>query len=75
MAPSDSRSVNRYGHGHSLCKFPINVTVPPNPTSRYLKCRGGKLTGRPQRRTRYTPPDLLHRGAEDGVTPTCVVPS
>ena len=28
MAPSDSRSVNRYGHGHSLCKFPINVTVP-----------------------------------------------
>jgi hypothetical protein len=29
MAPSDSRSVNRYGHGHSLCKFPINVTVPP----------------------------------------------
>ena len=28
MAPSDSRSVNRYGHGHSVCKFPINVTVP-----------------------------------------------
>ena len=28
MAPSDSRSVNRYSHGHSLCKFPINVTVP-----------------------------------------------
>ena len=28
MAPSDSRSVNRYGQGHSLCKFPINVTVP-----------------------------------------------
>ena len=28
MAPSDSRSVNRCGHGHSACKFPINVTVP-----------------------------------------------
>ena len=28
MAPSDSRSVNRYGHGHLVCKFPINVTVP-----------------------------------------------
>jgi hypothetical protein len=30
MAPSDSRSVNRCGHGHLACKFPINVTVPPN---------------------------------------------
>jgi transposase len=29
MAPSDSRSVNRCGHGHLACKFPINVTVPP----------------------------------------------
>ena len=28
MAPSDSRSVNRCGHGHLACKFPINVTVP-----------------------------------------------
>jgi hypothetical protein len=28
VAPSDSRSVNRYGHGHLVCKFPINVTVP-----------------------------------------------
>ena len=28
MAPSDSRSVNCYGHGHWVCKFPINVTVP-----------------------------------------------
>ena len=28
MAPSDSRSVNCYGHGHLVCKFPINVTVP-----------------------------------------------
>ena len=28
MAPSDSRSVNRYGHGPLVCKFPINVTVP-----------------------------------------------
>ena len=29
MAPSDSRSVNRYVHGKLACKFPINVTVPP----------------------------------------------
>ena len=28
MAPSDSRSVNRCGHAHLACKFPINVTVP-----------------------------------------------
>ena len=28
MALSDSRSVNRCGHGHLACKFPINVTVP-----------------------------------------------
>ena len=28
MAPSDSRSVNRHGHGPLVCKFPINVTVP-----------------------------------------------
>ena len=28
MAPSDSRSVNRCGHGHLACKFPINVTIP-----------------------------------------------
>ena len=28
VAPSDSRSVNRYGHGPLVCKFPINVTVP-----------------------------------------------
>ena len=28
MAPSDSRSVNCYGHGHLVCKSPINVTVP-----------------------------------------------
>ena len=28
MAPSDSRSVNHYGQGHLVCKFPINVTVP-----------------------------------------------
>ena len=28
MAPSHSRSVNRYGHGPLVCKFPINVTVP-----------------------------------------------
>lgn len=28
MAPRDSRSVNRCGHGHLACKFPINVTVP-----------------------------------------------
>ncbi|MFZ0459733.1 MAG: hypothetical protein WAM17_15085, partial [Rhodoplanes sp.] len=28
VAPSDSRSVNCYGHGHLVCKFPINVTVP-----------------------------------------------
>ena len=28
MAPSNSRSVNRCGHGHLACKFPINVTVP-----------------------------------------------
>jgi hypothetical protein len=28
MASSDSRSMNRYGHGPSVCKFPINVTVP-----------------------------------------------
>jgi hypothetical protein len=27
-APSDSRGVNRYDHGPSVCKFPINVTVP-----------------------------------------------
>ena len=30
MAPSDSRRVNRCGHGHLACKFPINVTVPSN---------------------------------------------
>jgi hypothetical protein len=28
VAPSDSRSVNCYGQGHLVCKFPINVTVP-----------------------------------------------
>jgi hypothetical protein len=28
VVPSDSRSVNRYGHGPLVCKFPINVTVP-----------------------------------------------
>ena len=33
MAPSDSRSVNRCGHGHLACKFPINVTVPSLPVS------------------------------------------
>jgi transposase-like protein len=36
MAPSDSRSVNRYGHGHSLCKFPINVTVPASELSKLV---------------------------------------
>ena len=34
MAPSDSRSVNRCGHGHLACKFPINVTVPLSPIAR-----------------------------------------
>jgi hypothetical protein len=29
MAPRDSRSVNRCGHAHLACQFPINVTVPP----------------------------------------------
>ena len=29
MAPRDSRSVNRCGHAHLACKFPINVTMPP----------------------------------------------
>ena len=29
MAPSNNRSVNRCGHGHLACQFPINVTVPP----------------------------------------------
>jgi hypothetical protein len=28
VAPSDNRGVNRCGHGHLVCKFPINVTVP-----------------------------------------------
>jgi IS1 family transposase len=28
MAPCDRRRVNRCGHGHLACKFPINVTVP-----------------------------------------------
>jgi hypothetical protein len=28
VAPSDSRSVNHHGHGHLVCKSPINVTVP-----------------------------------------------
>ena len=28
VAPSDSRSVNRYDDGPLVCKFPINVTVP-----------------------------------------------
>ena len=27
MAPRDSRSVNRCGHAHLACKFPLNVTV------------------------------------------------
>jgi hypothetical protein len=27
VAPSDSRSVNRFGHGPLVCKFPINVTA------------------------------------------------
>ena len=34
MAPSDSRSVNCYGHGHLVCKFPINVTVPTSGINR-----------------------------------------
>ena len=29
MAPRYSRSVNRCGHAHLGCNFPINVTVPP----------------------------------------------
>src|SRR5207244_1969487 len=28
VAPGDTRSVNRYGHGPLVCGFPINVTVP-----------------------------------------------
>jgi hypothetical protein len=28
VAPRDSRSVNRCGHAHLACQFPINVTVP-----------------------------------------------
>ena len=28
MAPRNSRSVNRCGHAHLACQFPINVTVP-----------------------------------------------
>ena len=28
MAPCDGRGVNRCGHAHLACKFPINVTVP-----------------------------------------------
>jgi hypothetical protein len=34
VAPSDSRSVNRYGHGLLVCKFPINVTVLLNKVSK-----------------------------------------
>src|SRR5450432_2386418 len=34
VAPSDSRSVNRCGHGPLACKFPINVTVPASGTKR-----------------------------------------
>jgi hypothetical protein len=30
MAPRDSRRVNRCGHAHWACNFPINVTVPVN---------------------------------------------
>ena len=32
MAPSDSRSLNRCGHDRLVCKFAINVTVPPGDT-------------------------------------------
>ena len=32
VAPSDSRSVKHHGHGHLVCKFPINVTVPSDET-------------------------------------------
>lgn len=28
VAPSDRRSMNRYGRDRLVCKFPINVTVP-----------------------------------------------
>src|SRR5439155_24582845 len=35
VAPGDTRSVNRYGHGPLSAKFPINVTVPSSSQSRY----------------------------------------
>ena len=57
MASSDSRSVNRYGYGPLVCKFPVNVTVPmPEakastsakncPSSQFLRQRkvGSRLT-------------------------------
>ena len=31
LAPRGNRSVNRCGHAHLACKFPINVTVPARP--------------------------------------------
>jgi hypothetical protein len=35
LAPCDRRSVNRCGHAHLACNFPINVTVPREVRSRY----------------------------------------
>ena len=45
MAPSDSRSVNCYGHGHLVCKFPINVTVPSNDLYVGVLSDGNNLNG------------------------------
>ena len=36
MAPRNSRSVNRCGHAHLACQFPINVTVPSGVPPRLL---------------------------------------
>ena len=46
MAPSDSRSVNRYGHGPLACKFTINVTVPPGDYATFNSNHSRDGTGR-----------------------------
>ena len=51
MAPSDSRSVNRYGHGPLVFKFPIYVTVP-------FAWLPGKVASSPDRTSFGTPEAL-----------------
>ena len=57
VAPRNSRSVNRCGHAHLACQFPINVTVPSDLLLQIIEARARNVVHR-------SPPTVPRRRVE-----------